>query len=509
MADDAAASTEDAQVTFNIKSGNDQKYVITVPAIMTVADLKAKLSTSEYADLPIERQRLIYSGRVLKDPDTLASAKIKDGHTVHLVKGAASNARQNPVNQGASASGTSSPAPQIPTMATGTGNNPLAGLTGARYAGFHGLPGADMFGPDGGMGPPPDQEQLLEMMENPMFLSQMNEAMNNPAVIEMMTQNPMIRNNPMLADMLRDPAMRRLMFNPEMMRMQLQMQRAMNNSGPRFPAPGVTDTTPQTGSTATGDSTTATPTQPNTTGPTQTPQDPFASLFGAGGLGGGAGAGAGAGANPFASLFGPSGANPFTPQPQAQNNDTTPNTGTDANANSNSEATQNTGSTGTNTASSEPPPNPFTGLFGAPPTGAGADGQQQANPLAEMTRQMMQNPEAMRSAMQMLGLGQPGASPFSPPANPSANPSGTNTTGTGTQSSPPNPFAALLGNGGLGGMGGFSTPPPQDNRPPEEVYESQLRQLNEMGFYEFERNVQALRRSGGNVQAAIQFLLDG
>jgi ubiquilin len=41
------------------------------------------------------------------------------------------------------------------------------------------------------MGPPPTQESMLEMMENPMFLSQMNEAMNNPAVVDMMMQNPM------------------------------------------------------------------------------------------------------------------------------------------------------------------------------------------------------------------------------------------------------------------------------------------------------------------------------
>ena len=54
--------------------------------------------------------------------------------------------------------------------------------------------------------------------------------------------------------------------------------------------------------------------------------------------------------------------------------------------------------------------------------------------------------------------------------------------------------------------GGFGTPTPQDNRPPEEVYEVQLRQLNEMGFHEFERNVAALRRSGGNVQGAVEYL---
>ena len=77
---------------------------------------------------------------------------------MHLVKGAASNQRQNPASQGSSsatgASGTgSSPAAMgVPTnIAAGTGNNPLAGLTGARYAGFAQLPNQNMFGPDGGV----------------------------------------------------------------------------------------------------------------------------------------------------------------------------------------------------------------------------------------------------------------------------------------------------------------------------------------------------------------------
>ncbi|ORY15692.1 hypothetical protein BCR34DRAFT_477426 [Clohesyomyces aquaticus] len=490
MADDAATSAEESQITFNVKSANDQKFVITIPATASVLDLKTKLATPDFADIPTDRQRLIYSGRVLKDPDTLASAKIKDGHTVHLVKGAASNARQNPTNQGAaSSSGGASAggaAAQVPTnLATGVGNNPLAGLTGARYAGFHGLPGADMFGPDGGMGPPPDSESLLQMMDNPMFLSQMNEAMNNPAVIEMMTQNPMIRDNPMLAEMIRNPEMRRMMFNPEMMRMQLQMQRAMDNQGARFTAPGVTDTTPQPGSTATGDGTTATPNQPNTTGPTNPSQDPFAAL-----LGGAGGAGAG-GANPFGALFGPGGANPFA---AAQ-----PGAGAGATPSGNTEGSQNP------PASSSPPPNPFA-MFGQPPAAGGAAaGQHGANPIAEMTRQLMQNPEAMRSAMQMMNQMNPGG------AGAAANPFAAFAPPTGAAGSPPaanaNPFAALFGPGG--GFGAPAAPVVQDTRPPEVVYENQLRQLNEMGFFEFERNVSALRRSGGNVQGAIEFLLGG
>ncbi len=124
---------------------------------MTVLDLKQKLSGSEYADIPPERQRLIYSGRVLKDPDALSSYKIKEGNTVHLVKGAASNQRQNPANSSTTTASTGSTPGNggVPTnIAAGTGNNPLAGLTGARYAGFAQLPGADMFGPDGGVSSP-------------------------------------------------------------------------------------------------------------------------------------------------------------------------------------------------------------------------------------------------------------------------------------------------------------------------------------------------------------------
>ncbi|KAJ3471984.1 hypothetical protein NLG97_g11389 [Lecanicillium saksenae] len=47
-----------------------------------------------------------------------------------------------------------------------------------------------------------------------------------------------------------------------------------------------------------------------------------------------------------------------------------------------------------------------------------------------------------------------------------------------------------------GGDAGAPAGPP-DNRPPEERYEEQLRQLNDMGFFDFDRNVAALRRSGG------------
>jgi ubiquilin len=148
MADSAEAASADPQITFKVKTAGDRQHTITMPESATVATLKAKLAGSDFEDIPPERQRLIYSGRVLKNEETLGTYKIKPGNTIHLVKSAASN----PAPQSSSSS-TSTPAvPQVPTnMAAGTANNPLAGLTGARYAGMTNLPSADMFGPDGGV----------------------------------------------------------------------------------------------------------------------------------------------------------------------------------------------------------------------------------------------------------------------------------------------------------------------------------------------------------------------
>jgi ubiquilin len=166
----AASSAEDTQpeVTINIKSTN-AKYTLSVPLSLTAIELKNKLSTPEYADVPETSQRLIYSGRVLKDGDTLESHKVKDGNTIHLVKSAPSNQRQNPAAQSSGANtsdstaGSNVPRPTgVPSnIAAGTGNNPLAGLTGARYAGFAQLPGAGMFGPDGGVSHNPRAIQLI------------------------------------------------------------------------------------------------------------------------------------------------------------------------------------------------------------------------------------------------------------------------------------------------------------------------------------------------------------
>ncbi|KAK4696299.1 hypothetical protein P7C71_g1594, partial [Lecanoromycetidae sp. Uapishka_2] len=464
------ASVDETPITFNVKSSSDAKYVLTVPLTMSVIDLKTKLSGSDYADIPPDRQRLIYSGRVLKDADALATYKIKEGNTVHLVKGAASNQRQNPASQGtASASGTGSPQPPtgVPTnIAAGTGRDPLAGLTGARYAGYAQMPNANMFGPDGGMGPPPDPEHMASMLENPNFASTLNEALSNPQVIDQMIRsNPMLRDmGPQVRQMMQDPGFRRMMTDPEALRNLSQMQRQFGGGmggmfggaaggNEAFPAPGVTDTTE-------GAERTATPGQTNNT--PSMPPNPFA-MFGNPAATGGAGAGTGAAGNPFAALFGPGGM----------------------------------GGMG------NPPTSP-PAMGGA--QGPGSNPQAGANPFASMAQNMMRNPQMMQQMMQAMG-GQGGVGGDQPGSTNANDPTGS-AAGAGF-----NPFAALQAMGMGGGMGrpGFGSPPPsdapRDDRAPEDRYAEQLRQLNDMGFYEFERNIEALRRTGGSVQGAVEYLL--
>ncbi|KAI0466215.1 hypothetical protein F4859DRAFT_519238 [Xylaria cf. heliscus] len=439
MADSTDGASADPQVTFKVKTSGDKLHTITMAESATVASLKAKLAGPDFEDIPAERQRLIYSGRVMKNDEPLSTYKIKSGNTVHLVKSAASNPAPPP-----SSSSSSAPAvPQVPTnMAAGTANNPLANLTGARYAGLANLPSADMFGPDGGMTTAMmDEDQLANMLSNPNVAQQMNEMMNNDQFLDMMIQsNPILRNNPNAREMIRSPMFRQMMTNPDALRSAARIQRMMGRSGSQapFPMPGVTDTTPGTTNTDTTNNS-----QPNN------PFDPaaWANLTGL----------------PNLNYPPPSMSNLFNPfsmpaagaTPGSAGAQTTGNTNTNGNAATTAGQGQGANGQGANgqvngQGTGSPPPNPFASLFGANQNAGD-------NPFGIPSM----NPETLQQMMQLLGMD-----------------------GSGSPAAPP------------------------DNRPPEERYAEQLRQLNDMGFYDFERNVAALRRSGGSVQGAIEHLLN-
>ncbi|KAF4467805.1 deubiquitination-protection dph1 [Fusarium albosuccineum] len=448
---DNAESSGDAQITFKVKTSSDSTHTITMPEAATVLDLKTKLAGEAYENIPVERQRLIYSGRVMKNDDALSNYKIKHNNTIHMVKSAASN--QQPNQSSSVNTNTSTPQAAPANMASGTANQPFAGLTGARYAGFgNGLPGLDMFGPDGGMGAPMDEARIQRLMSDPNVQQTMNEALNNPDFVNMLIDsNPMLRNIPNAREIITSPFMRQMMNSPEMMSQAMRMQRNMRGGEGAFPAPGATDTTPEgatTGGTAQGNN-------------AQNQQNPFANPFMMPGMAGGQQGGenqpnisqllqqlqalSSMGIGPFGAANQGQAAGQTTTGQTGSGN--TPSQGATDNQSAAPAAGTTPGQGGAQQGSttSPPPANPFAALF--PPPG----GAQGTNPFG-------MNPEMMQQMMSMFG-------------------------GQGSPAAPP------------------------DNRPPEERYEDQLRQLNDMGFFDFDRNVAALRRSGGSVQGAVEYLL--
>lgn len=299
------------------------------------------------------------------------------------------------------------------------------------------------------MGPPPDPEQMVSLLENPQFQSTMNEALQNPQVIEQLIQsNPMLRGmGPQVRQAMQDPLFRRMMTDPAMMRQVSQMSRQYGFGGAgagggegAFPAPGITDTTPGQEGGGSGATNSSLP-----------PFNPLAILnsLGAAGTNPAGAGGANAAPNPFAALFqGPLATPATNPSAQAQG---TPAAGTTASANAS-----------TNSA---------------------------GDPFDALTRNIMQNPAMLQQVLNSLGGGGGGAGPGA----------------AGTTPGGATPFNPLT----LMGLGGPPQVPeqPRDTRPLEERYEDQLRQLNEMGFCEFERNIEALRRTGGSVQGAVEYLL--
>lgn len=437
MADSAEAGS-DAQVTFKVKSSNDKTHTITMDESASVLDLKTKLAGADFEDIPADRQRLIYSGRIMKDADALSVYKIKNMNTIHMVKSARSNAPPAATSASASAP---TPAAVPQNMAAGSiAGDPLAGLTGARFAGHINLPSADMFGADGGMGAPPSEDQIAEMLSNPMVAQTMNEALNNPNFVDyMIRSNPQLANMPNAREMLQSPAFRDMMTNPEAIRMAARMRRALHGGGDAsFPAPGATDNTP-TGAAGAG--------APSGTGNSNADEQ-LRALFG----------GAGNPANPFA----PGAANPFAPflgmmGPGGPAAGTGAAGQTPAPPAQPAGAAENRGAPAGQAGNAAAAANPFSALFGG--AGAGAPGPNANNPFGLPPI----SPEAMQQLAQMWGMGGPGAA--------------------------------------------AAPPPPADNRPPEERYADQLRQLNDMGFFDFDSNVTALRRSGGSVQGAVEYLL--
>ncbi|GAQ87003.1 Ubiquitin-like superfamily protein [Klebsormidium nitens] len=79
----AEAARSPDVLELKIKTLDAQEFAVHVNKNASVPDLKAKVA--ENGGCPVESQRLIYRGRVLKDDQTVSDYNIEDGHVLHLV----------------------------------------------------------------------------------------------------------------------------------------------------------------------------------------------------------------------------------------------------------------------------------------------------------------------------------------------------------------------------------------------------------------------------------------
>mmetsp|Transcript_45787 Transcript_45787/g.139090 ORF Transcript_45787/g.139090 Transcript_45787/m.139090 type:complete len:634 (-) Transcript_45787:399-2300(-) len=208
----------------------------TITPQTTVLQVKRLISAeSASGNCEVGRQRLIYKGRILSDDERTLSdyGVVGDNQTLHLVKGSAPSGANN--NAGGAAAQTSQTSPVAPPPMAGA-----PGSAGANSAGGSNpflamqqmMQSQQQMGGAGGM---PDMAQMQrQLQENPEMMSSI---MNSPMMQNLMS-NPdfmrnMMENNPQMRQVLdSNPELRHVLNDPNLMRRSMEMMRdpsAMQN----------------------------------------------------------------------------------------------------------------------------------------------------------------------------------------------------------------------------------------------------------------------------------------
>jgi len=223
--DDAAKK----MITLHVKTPKDKKTV-QVEDNAVIKDFKAKVSV-EFNNTPVEQLCLIFSGKIMKDHETLSTHNITDGMTVHLVIRSGNTSANNQSQQ---QSGQQQQAP--------TGN---PGQTPFGLGGIGGLPGMSNLGLGSANFMEMQQRMQQNIMNNPDFMRQIMDSpmtqslMSNPEIVRSLIQgNPQMRQlierNPEVGHMLNNPDILRQTMevarNPAMLQEMMRNQdRAMSN----------------------------------------------------------------------------------------------------------------------------------------------------------------------------------------------------------------------------------------------------------------------------------------
>uniref|UniRef100_A0A3B5MRB4 Ubiquilin-4 n=1 Tax=Xiphophorus couchianus TaxID=32473 RepID=A0A3B5MRB4_9TELE len=209
-------ASEGTIIKVTVKTPKD-KEEIAIAEDASVTQFKEEISKRFKAKQ--DQLVLIFAGKILKDGDSLSQHGIKDGLTVHLVIKTAHNtsASSSTSNQGGNST-TSSPAA-----------NPITSLSHrlSPAGGFGDLASLAGLGMGSANFMELQQQMQRQLMSNPEMLSQI---MENPLVQNMMS-NPdlmrqMIMANPQMQQLMeRNPEISHMLNNPELMRQTMELAR--------------------------------------------------------------------------------------------------------------------------------------------------------------------------------------------------------------------------------------------------------------------------------------------
>ncbi|OBZ86965.1 Ubiquitin domain-containing protein DSK2b [Choanephora cucurbitarum] len=473
-----------SNITINIRPSTGQVFQIDIDSEQaTVQDMKTIIAEKmDHADP--STLKLVFSGRILKNEDIIKNCKIVNGCTVHVVRSGvnkvptADKGKSSQQQQSTPTQSTSEPIPPIPP--TPSPSN-LTGLGGSPF---------DMQMPN------MDPEVMRQMMDSPFMQTLMS---NTDIVRSIIMSNPqmkaLVEQNPELGHIISDPAFLRqsmeMMRNPELMReMQRNNDRALSNIEA---IPGGFNHLRRMYNTFQSPMESAM--TPSSTASDEANNERLARELNVESV-------------PENSLN-----TQALPNPWATSNNT--------NTNRSSNTTTTPPSNNNNTV------NPFAALAAGGANGStnplaallgGGNGNQGNNGLMSLFGQQQQQQQSTQNNQQ-------GSTPFWADPNfiqasmrlqqammaGQNNNSNTSHGDNNTQSNllqqmmmglPTNPYGA-----GSFPDFGFQQQQQQPSEPPEVRFRDQLAQLEEMGFSEKSANVRALMATGGNVQAAIEYLL--
>ncbi|XP_045216156.1 ubiquilin-1-like isoform X2 [Mercenaria mercenaria] len=236
MADNSTSENSGKKIKVTVKTPKE-KQEIDIDQDANVKQLRELVA--EKFGSPIEQLCLIFAGKILKDDEALAQHSIKDGMTVHLVIKSANRtaATSSPASTETTGSAPTQPAGTASTPDVSASPFGLGSLGGLAGIGNIGMGSANFMEMQQRMQQQVMQnpDMLRQMMENP-FVQQM---MSNPDVMrQLMMANPQMRDvmerNPEITHMLNNPELMRqtleLARNPAMLQELMRSQdRAMSN----------------------------------------------------------------------------------------------------------------------------------------------------------------------------------------------------------------------------------------------------------------------------------------